>query len=838
MSISTAPSAPAERRRAIRVPEYLRERPALGAAIVYALLALIMVGQGLLPGRTFTASDLLYGQVPWLSSKPAGAQPGPSNFELADAAQQFQPFLTYSRDRLLDAPLWNPYVNGGRPFIGNAQSAVFSPFSVPSYVLPFWKSLAVVAFIKLFLAAFGTYLLSRRLGMRFGGALLSGVVFAFGTFFIVWLAWPLTSIFCLIPWLLLCTDILIRRPGPLPVAAVAALVWAVLVGGHPESSFHVLFVAGVWFLFRLWLHWREAGAPARETVVRPLLAFTGAAFLGLGLAMIALAPFLELLFHSGDLERRLGDTEASFWPKRYVGGLFLHDYWGRPTQTDIDAFMVIRGWYAGALTLMLVAAALILRRLNATVVALVVFAFFCACMVVGIEPVFTLVEKLPGFSTAHNERMLIFILFCLGLLSGFGLDALSARERPSPGRRKALIAVAAGIFMVPIVWMAAAGTLTTDHLGDALRVAWGFEDPPKVLSETTGTIVRSSALLMWLPLAGAGLALVVWRLRGGDKHRLAAGAFVALAVLLVAADLFRANLGFNPSIPTETATQPATGSIKYLQTRRPNRFAGIGTAQFAQPLSPNTSIYYGLYDARGYDYPVEKHVDKLWRRSIAPTIGDFTQPVTFADRTPASIHALGLLSVSDLLVDPRDPPLRVPGLRVVYRGPDALVYANDRALPRALLVDRQRVVASDDAALAAVTAPSFDGRRVAITQKPLAGIPQAGAAGGGAQAPGTAELSLDGDERLSVTTNAPRRSLLVLTDIDYPGWKATVDSKPAEIERVDYLLRGVVVPPGSHRVEMRYEPTSWRVGWIVSAISLAILAALVVAGVVRRRRES
>ena len=100
---------------------------------------------------------------------------------------------------------------GGRPFIGNAQSAVFSPFSAPSYVLPFWKSLAIVALIKLFLAAFGTYLLGRWLGMRFGGALLSGVVFAFGTFFIVWLAWPLTSIFCLIPWLLLCSDMRVSK---------------------------------------------------------------------------------------------------------------------------------------------------------------------------------------------------------------------------------------------------------------------------------------------------------------------------------------------------------------------------------------------------------------------------------------------------------------------------------------------------------------------------------------------------------------------------------------------------------------------------------------------------
>ena len=37
-----------------------------------------------------------------------------------------------------DVPLWNAHVMGGRPFLANAQSAVFSPFTVPVYVLGLW----------------------------------------------------------------------------------------------------------------------------------------------------------------------------------------------------------------------------------------------------------------------------------------------------------------------------------------------------------------------------------------------------------------------------------------------------------------------------------------------------------------------------------------------------------------------------------------------------------------------------------------------------------------------------------------------------------------------------
>ena len=39
-------------------------------------------------------------------------------------------------------------------------------------------------------------------------------------------------------------------------------------------------------------------------------------------------------------------------------------------------------------------------------------------------------------------------------------------------------------------------------------------------------------------------------------------------------------------------------------------------------------------------------------------------------------------------------------------------------------------------------------------------------------------------------------ALLVLGDVYYPGWKASVDGDEVPIERVDYLLRGVRIGPG------------------------------------------
>ena len=177
-------------------------RPTLAAAVIYALLSLVFVGQGLLPGRTLSSSDYLWSVVPWTSSRPADVPPLGSNFEPADAIVVFHPYFEYSKAAFPDVELWNPHIMAGRPFLASSQSALFSPFTFPAYVLPLSKALGVMALLKLFVAAFGTYLFARALGLRFGGALLAGVVFTFGTFFAVWLPWTLTNIYPLIPWLL------------------------------------------------------------------------------------------------------------------------------------------------------------------------------------------------------------------------------------------------------------------------------------------------------------------------------------------------------------------------------------------------------------------------------------------------------------------------------------------------------------------------------------------------------------------------------------------------------------------------------------------------------------
>jgi len=795
-------------------------RPNLTAALIYLLLSIGMFAAAFAPGRTLSVSDYLWTATPWEYERPADVPALGSNREQTDSVFMFQPFLQRTREELPAIPLWNPDSMGGRPFQGNSQAAVFSPFSGPAYVLPFWRSLAVMAALKLFVAAFGAFLLARLFGLRFAAALLCGLVFGFSLWAVTWVSWTTMSVWACLPWLCLLSELCLRRPGPLPYAGLSAVVGIQFLGGHPSSSFQIMVAVAVFWLVRLFVvrRFRERRLPLR------LLTFGGALATGTALAALTLLPFAELLSHSIDLKARTAAAEDAHEPARYLLGIWLHDWWGRGSRvpTEFASALEEHAWYIAALPLMLAAAALVLTPRRERLVVAGVGGLALA-VATGIPPFFDLVSALPGFDAARNGRVAVIAVLCVAMLAGWGLDDLLGAEH-TVRRGRVAIGVAAALFVIPFILVAR--KVDMGVLGGALKVAWGFADPePGAVA-----VIRLASVLEWAVAGAAALVLLVLRLRG----RLGARGFAVAALVLVALDLFKAGMGYNPAIPIEHATQPTTPAIRYLQEQAPARFAGLhpeAPITLAVPIPPNVAMRYDLLDARGYDFPVEERYAELWRRVIAQSPDcNYAFCPESAGRSPRALQALGLLGVTDLLQHRRDPPLA--GFEAVYRGPDARVYRNPRELPRAFLVGGQAVEPDADAARDRVTDPSFPVRTAAVVEQPVAGLggPQTGRVG-------SARVIDYQDERVVVDTDADRRALLVLTDTWFPGWKATVDGKEVPIERVDYLIRGVPVPAGTHRVQFSYEPTSWRIGLILSLLALLAVVAAALIGFLPRARE-
>ena len=86
-------------------------------------------------------------------------------------------------------------------------------------------------------------------------------------------------------------------------------------------------------------------------------------------------------------------------------------------------------------------------------------------------------------------------------------------------------------------------------------------------------------------------------------------------------------------------------------------------------------------------------------------------------------------------------------------------------------------------------------------------------------------------DRLTYDISSTNGGVVVFSEVYYPGWKATVDGRPAELGRVNYLLRAVNVAPGKHTVELTFHPKSVTVTETVAYVGYVILLLLIAFGV-------
>jgi hypothetical protein len=84
----------------------------------------------------------------------------------------------------------------------------------------------------------------------------------------------------------------------------------------------------------------------------------------------------------------------------------------------------------------------------------------------------------------------------------------------------------------------------------------------------------------------------------------------------------------------------------------------------------------------------------------------------------------------------------------------------------------------------------------------------------------TVTVTRDDPQRVEMTAVLNSPGLVIVGDVFYPGWTLTVDGRPAEILRANRAMRGVALPTGSHRLDFRYEPRSFRFGVLLSLIGL------------------
>ena len=87
---------------------------------------------------------------------------------------------------------------------------------------------------------------------------------------------------------------------------------------------------------------------------------------------------------------------------------------------------------------------------------------------------------------------------------------------------------------------------------------------------------------------------------------------------------------------------------------------------------------------------------------------------------------------------------------------------------------------------------------------------------------GEVEIALSDNTRVELQAKLNQKSLVVLSDSYYPGWKTYIDEQETKILPVNINSRAVIVPAGNHKIEYVYAPTNIKIGLLVSFLSLVL----------------
>jgi len=81
-------------------------------------------------------------------------------------------------------------------------------------------------------------------------------------------------------------------------------------------------------------------------------------------------------------------------------------------------------------------------------------------------------------------------------------------------------------------------------------------------------------------------------------------------------------------------------------------------------------------------------------------------------------------------------------------------------------------------------------------------------------------------QRVELKARLNRPGIVILADTFYPGWKLTIDGRPAPILRANRLMRGAAVSAGEHTLVYVYDPISLRIGVAITLLGIAALPAI------------
>lgn len=740
-------------------------------------------------------------------------------------------FLVRSFQETGELPLWCPDSFAGMPFLHDQQVSAFYPPHGPLLLLPpdrLGAALSWLVVLHVIAAGWCAFAYARWRGLDTLPAFIAAIGYMFagkwllhllaaGHYNMVPIAW--------LPLVVLALEGAIRAGRPLRAVAAGAVFALIILGAYPYMTLYAGLFVALWTLTPALDRAGFFGSPRVVSTPRALARWAGYGLLTVTVAVALSAVQLLPALEAARLTTRSGYSQSVGLV--LYGGLQTLLKLAGPVPTEWEDH---GAW--GVLWLVALAWAYVVgdRRVRFQVLLCLLLIFYA----VGGAAILT---WLPGFGLfRYPSRILMIAAFPAAYLAGVATQSLLHTPGPTGERlrrcRRALVLVAAGA-----VGLTALSSLYQLTIGSSQRWSLYWLFAAVALMAAFRLVGRMSA-----EPAQSAASTVLGFAPGGPRF------FAVLWAGLLLVDLW---LIAWPAVAVRPQDEiyPMSESVRWLAQQKDEHGRvldlDLDKAPRVTPLGSGApmALIAGIEPLRGFN-PIDvrryKEYLQFVGNSDAPLVplkDSLTFPVigNFPVENRQLLDLLGtryLVQAADepspgddwerVLDDPDPSAFDFLG-GGVPRLPPFAVYRNKTAFPRAFVVNRAEPLPAQDGVLEALR--SADLRQTVFLEDWQETTGQT------ADDLRPAQVIEYRPNRVRVKTNAGPAGFLVLADIWYPGWRCTVDGHETKLYRADYLFRAVELPEGEHEITFNFEPASYQVGRIISAIALAIVVGLLLFGV-------
>ena len=723
-------------------------------------------------------------------------------------------------------PLWNPYLFGGMPYIAAMHGDIFYPTFLLRLVLPTDVAMTWGFIIHLFLAGIFTFGFLRATGYSFPGALAGGLAYMMsgqiasyvspghdGKLFV-------SALFPLALWMLYRG---IRQGKASSWGAIALIVGLAVLSPHPQLLQYMLLASGAYALFLSFARLDDTRL-ARDVAIKRLAAALAAVILGLAIGAVQYLPVREYVAWSpraGGMADYAHATSYA-WPPGELFNMYLPQFSGM-----LDAYWGRNGIhlhsdYFGAVVLVVAGAAFLGLRGEPRRKHII---FWTAALIIatlwslGSATPFYLIPYaiIPGTKFFRAPATIFFVgALAIGVLTAAGT------ERFLQGRVSRRYLIGWGAFAVFIALLATTGGLSS--------FAASFADERQIdrLEANNAALIAGAWRSLGFVALTIALGFALLRQKLSPRHS------VWALLALMAVDLWSIErLYWMFSAPAKEIY----ASDEIIRTLRaepqPARVLALPVKRTMQPdaiLTGDALMSHRVRGVLGY------HGNQIGRyNELVGLNGE--------DQRLLSPNVLRLTNTRFILTNIPELPF-IPGVKL-EKGPvrnpageEAYLFRFDADNPYAWVAP-VAVKASDEQVLATLLDQRFDPRRAALfdnsadvtVSEAVRALPE--------PLPITANVRRyePGAVDIDLSAPAPQGSALVVSENYYPGWRATVDGKPARIGRADLSLIGVELPAGARSVSLEFTSPAYETGKTITWIAIVLGILMLAGGIWRDRRR-